>query len=110
MNVADTLYCSTRTYALTLHLHNLESLDEAIRLWYPIWVRDAPEQYKTDNFLLNRIPIVVSSLYGQNQPLPVSSEYDAEESGNWSCSRNFNEIRYISFSLATHFESVHLCH
>lgn len=110
MAVVDTCYhYRSRTNAITLQLDNLDKMDEAIKEWYPLWVQNAPEQYKTDNFLLNRIPVAVTSLYGQNQPLPVSQEDDVEESANWSRSRNFNRIRYISFSLATHFESVLLC-
>lgn len=93
---------------ITLHLVDLRSLDRAIVLWYNVWVSEAPQQYTSDGFLAHRIPVAITSLYGQNQPLPVREDDDAEESANWSRTRDFNRIKYMSLSIATHLESVHL--
>lgn len=56
----------------------------------------------------HHIPIAVTSLYGQNQPLPIWEDDDAEEADNWSRCHSFNRIKYISISIATHIESVFL--
>ena len=52
------------------------------------------------------IPVAVTSLYGQNQPLPVSEDDDDEEAANWCRSHQFDRIKYLSVSIATHLESV----
>lgn len=70
------------------------------------WVDGAPLSYKLDGFLTDHIPISVTSIYGQNQPLPVDERYDLEDAENWSRTRDFRCMKYVSFALASHVEYV----
>ncbi|KAF8627876.1 hypothetical protein AX14_011298, partial [Amanita brunnescens Koide BX004] len=93
-----------RYNAITLNLTHATNLDSAITRWFNTWVEEAPEDYICDNFLTHHIPVAITSLYGQNQPLPVNQNDDSEELENWSRNRDFTRIKYISFSLATHID------
>jgi hypothetical protein len=65
---------------------------------YEDWVAAAPDQYTNDNFLTANLPILVTSRYGQNQPLGTNDE----ETASWfKRFRKFQNIRYVSVALAT---------
>ena len=108
ISIAYFIYHSARSASINLNLAYLTKLDTAISRWYNTWVREAPQHYKADNFLSHHIPVAVTSLYGQNQPLPIWEDDDAEDSANWSRSHNFDRIKYLSISIATHLESVYI--
>jgi hypothetical protein len=82
----------------------LKIFHDAIKRWYPIWIQDAPHSYKSDAFFDDRIPIAVTSIYGQNQPLAMWDDDAEEDTQNWSRSRDFTKLKYISVSIASHFE------
>ncbi|KAF9442204.1 hypothetical protein P691DRAFT_789934 [Macrolepiota fuliginosa MF-IS2] len=82
-----------------LNLEKLNELDKAIQRMYFPWVEKAPDAYKTDQFFLQRIPICVTSRYGQNQQIGVNLGQEVE---NWHRDRDFSRIRYITVAIATH--------
>jgi len=82
----------------------LRQLDGHICSNYADWVRDAPAEYKTDRFILDRKPIIVTSRYGQNQEMVLEGEEEAE---SWRRKRNFEHVRYMSVAIATHFRYVY---
>jgi len=106
----DTDICLTstseRSHSINLTLDGLKALDLGIRRWYATWLLDAPESYKSDKFFVDRLPIAVTSIYGQNQPLAVWDDDANEDTHNWSRSRDFTKLRYVSVSIASHFEYV----
>lgn len=66
---------------------------------YSSWLRLAPAEYKEDNFFLERVPIVITSHYGQNQQL---GHQPREERDNWNRDRDFSRVRFVTVALATH--------
>lgn len=84
---------------VTLNLPMVMSLDRALRSQYDLWVQRAPESYTQDKFFQERVPIIVTSLYGQNQPLGIDP---TTERGNWHWDRDFSKIRFMTVALATH--------
>jgi len=100
------LTSSERSHSINLTLNSLKALDKGIRRWYAPWVQEAPESYKSDKFFIDRIPISVTSMYGQNQPLAIWDDDAVEDTDNWSRSRDFTKLRYVSVSIASHFEYV----
>ena len=85
-------------------MHDLKAFDAAIKRWYAHWIRDAPISYKADGFFADRIPIAITSIYGQNQPLAIWDDEEDEDTHNWSRSRDFSKLKYVSVSIASHFE------
>lgn len=76
----------------------LHKLDKAIVGGYASWVQLAPGDYK-DGFFTDRIPIIVTSTYGQNQRLGL---HPTVESKNWHRDRDFSKVRFMTVALATH--------
>ncbi|KAF8326750.1 hypothetical protein F5887DRAFT_1084263 [Amanita rubescens] len=93
-----------RSHSINLTLDGLKTLDIGIRRWYAQWIQEAPQTYKSDNFFLDRSPIAVTSIYGQNQPLAMWDDETDEDTDNWSRSRDFTKLKYVSVSIASHFE------
>jgi hypothetical protein len=87
---------------ITLNLESLKALDMAIVNNYHDWVRNAPRDYIHDNFFQSRVPVAITSRFGQNQRLAETVQYRAEERTNWSRDRDYSRIRYITLALATH--------
>jgi len=85
-----------------LSLPDCIRLDSEIVKRYDAWVTGAPPAYKTDGFLAQRVPITVTSRYGQNQDLGMSPANAAETAGNWDRDRDFQRLRYMTIALATH--------
>lgn len=77
----------------------LNLLDEALRTRYNCWVQRAPEAYTADKFFQDRVPIIVTSSYGQNQPIGLNPR---EERENWRRDRDFSRVRFMTIALATH--------
>ncbi len=88
------------TRVLDLNLEKLRLLDRAIRHRYVTWVDKAPEGYTEDNFFKERIPIIVTTTYGQNQQL---GREPGEESINWGRDRDYSKVRFMTVALATHY-------
>jgi len=97
---------SQRSHSINLTLDGLKTLDIGIRRWYAQWIHEAPQTYKSDNFFLDRNPIAVTSIYGQNQQLAMWDDETDEDIDNWSRSRDFTKLKYVSVSIASHFEYV----
>lgn len=80
----------------------MKRLDRMIVRSYHDWVEDAPEEYKADDFLTSRIPVAVTTRFGQNQKLASSVELRNQEQGNWARDRDYSRIRYLTIALASH--------
>ena len=79
----------------------MKSLDIAIIDNYHDWIKKAPRHY-IDDFFQSRIPIAVTSRFGQNQQLSQSINDREEERINWMRDRDYSRIRYVTLALATH--------
>jgi hypothetical protein len=93
--------------SVILTIPKLHTLNSIIKRHYYLWVRGAPESYHTDDFLQSRVPITVTSEYGQNQEFGIRSRTALDQS-NWSKDRDYTKIRYITLAVATHLRSVTL--
>lgn len=85
-----------------LNLVMMKDFNVQIKRDYHRWVAAAPDDWKSDDFLTGRVPVAVTSRYGQNQPLGMLNTDETEEGDNWEHDRQFSHIRYISIALATH--------
>lgn len=68
-----------------------------IKARYDGWIRDAPQKYKDDSFILDRRPIIVTSQYGQNQAMLGPGDVDS-----WRNKRSYEKVHYMSVAIATH--------
>lgn len=84
---------------VSLNLQMLKRLDKALRTEYHSWVETAPSAYKEDKFFQERVPIIVTSSYGQNQRIGLKP---GEERENWQRDRDFSKVRFMTVALATH--------
>ena len=82
----------------------MKLLDSNMGTLFQSWVDGAPDSYKLDGFLTDHIPIGITSIYGQNQPLPVDERHEIEDARNWGRARDFKCMKYVSFALASHVE------
>jgi hypothetical protein len=80
----------------------MKRLDRMIIRSYEAWVEAAPDDYKSDLFLQSRIPVAVTSRFGQNQEFASSVDLWAEELDNWARDRDYGRIKYMTIALATH--------
>ncbi|KIL55667.1 hypothetical protein M378DRAFT_17747 [Amanita muscaria Koide BX008] len=90
---------------IILNLAAMKQLDNRITSLYHDWVNDAPREYIEDNFFRTRVPIAITSRFGQNQRLAQSQEEEEEETSNWKRDRDYKRIRYITFAAATHIRA-----
>ncbi|KAI5981073.1 hypothetical protein EDD15DRAFT_2380428 [Pisolithus albus] len=81
----------------------------AFRNLWKNWVRQAPELWKRDQFLLDNYPVALTMRYGQNQDLRRSSNSTQVERENWNKDHDYEHVMLFSFSLASHinFSVVH---
>ena len=89
----------------------MKALDLEIINSYHSWLDDAPRDYIEDNFFKSRVPIAITSRFGQNQRLAESPRDREEELFNWARDRDYSRIRYVTLALATHiryFTFLHL--
>lgn len=90
-------YYSSRM--LNLNLEMVQKLDAEICKGYQSWVRRAPAEYKDDNFFLDRVPVVITSRYGQNNRFGQAPDIERD---NWERDRVWSKIRFVTVALATH--------
>jgi hypothetical protein len=88
---------------IKLNFEDVSALDEEIAKGYSVWVANAPQKWKTDGFLENNSPIVVTSRYGQNAAIAVLGKED-EEADIWDWERDFSKTAFLTFALATSIE------
>ncbi|KAI9452142.1 hypothetical protein BJY52DRAFT_1226308 [Lactarius psammicola] len=74
---------------IKLNFEMVKRLDHLIVEGYDEWVREAPAHWKTDGFMENHSPIVVTSRW---------------EAANWDMERDYSKIGYVTFALATSIE------
>jgi hypothetical protein len=80
----------------------MKRLDQEIINSYTQWIEAAPAAYKSDDMFPSRIPVAITSRFGQNQELASSVELRDEERFNWARDRDYSRIRYLTLALATH--------
>src|SRR5882757_8497161 len=73
---------------VNLNFESLKALDNLIVQGYQDWVNTAPPDWKTDGFLLERSPIIVTSCYGQNSAIALPGN-EREEASAWPFDRGF---------------------
>jgi hypothetical protein len=71
---------------------------------YADWIGDAPEEYTAEDLFTSRIPVAITSRFGQNQELASSIELCNEEQHNWAHDCSYSRIRYLTIALATHIQ------
>lgn len=89
---------------MSLTLSQLRNLHTIIQTYYKRWVSEAPQSYKQDKFILDRVPIVITSRYGQNQDLGITADDMERDAASWARDRDFTQVRYISIAIATHIK------
>jgi hypothetical protein len=83
-------------------LVDVTDLHNRIKDNYHTLVAQAPNDWKTDGFLENNIPISIASCYGQNQPI-LHQPNSAAEANTWLRDRDYlHNICYVSIALASH--------
>jgi hypothetical protein len=80
----------------------MKALDVAIVDHYHNWVNCAPRDYVEDEFFSTRIPVAVTSRFGQNQQLSQTATHRQVERLNWTNDKDYSRIRYVTLALATH--------
>jgi hypothetical protein len=83
-----------------MRLIDVKNLHNTMNSEYENWVRSAPDDWKSDGFLENHVPLSISVRYGQN--LPIANNHNiAIERQAWQEDRDFSKIRFVSLALAT---------
>ena len=90
---------------LTLRLVDVRQLNARIERDWARWVENAPVAWKLDGFIVDHVPITVTSRFGQDQPICAIDSRD-EEANNWYKERCYHKIRFVSVGLATHVRCV----
>jgi hypothetical protein len=86
-----------------MNMKYLKQLDEELVSGFHDWVKDAPDHWKADGFLTNNSPIVITSCFGQNAPIGLEGEEDAEAAA-WDRDRDFSKIAFLTVAIATSIE------
>ena len=71
-------------------------MDDTIQEEWPKWVEDAPPDWRSDGWLTSHQPITVTCKYGQDQHIG-----DAEQATTWNRERDYGDVRFLSFAIAT---------
>ncbi|KIL64797.1 hypothetical protein M378DRAFT_178583 [Amanita muscaria Koide BX008] len=87
---------------ILLNLDAMKRLDDSIQHLYHQWINDAPAGYFDDDFFTSRVPVAITSRFGQNQQLACTREEELQERTNWRQERDYSRIRYITFAVASH--------
>ncbi|KAM6490423.1 hypothetical protein JOM56_014096 [Amanita muscaria] len=87
---------------ILLNLDAMKRLDDSIQNLYHQWINDAPAGYFDDDFFTSRVPVAITSRFGQNQQLACTREDELQERTNWRQERDYSRIRYITFAVASH--------
>jgi hypothetical protein len=85
---------------MVLRIDQTKDLHSWITRKYVSYFKSAPRDWIVDGFFLNNRPITVTTLYGQNQPIAVLGREPLERI-NWRRDRSFENIRSISFAIAS---------
>ena len=91
---------------IQLRLCDLKALDRLVVSEWEEWVDKAPAYWKADGFLTSRVPISVSSRFGQNQPIGNASTLEAQAL-RWDEERDYSKIQFVSMAVATDVRCVH---
>lgn len=78
-------------------------LDRCIVNGYDEWVDKAPNHWKADRFLSHRVPIVVTSRFGQNARIATVGN-EEQEAQNWELDRDYSKIAFLTVAIATSIE------
>ncbi|EKM74525.1 hypothetical protein AGABI1DRAFT_133148 [Agaricus bisporus var. burnettii JB137-S8] len=84
---------------LDLNFELIKALDNAIVTQYDSWVEASPPSYRANDFLSSRMPICVTSRFGQNHKLGVSTVHEEQ---TWNNDRDWSCIRFVNVAIATH--------
>ena len=85
---------------LKLQLEDVKWLSNQIAEKYKKFVQDAPPAWLEDGFLQSHFPSSITSRYGQNQCICVSGQLD-NEGRMWDQERDYSQIDYMTFAIAT---------
>jgi hypothetical protein len=85
----------------------MKRLDDSIQNLYNQWILDAPAGYFDDDFFTSRVPVAITSRFGQNQQLARNREEELQERTNWRQERDYSRIRYITLAVASHVGYMH---
>ncbi|THG95826.1 hypothetical protein EW026_g5892 [Hermanssonia centrifuga] len=86
------------TVTRSLRQIDVERWHRAIVTIYPTWLAEAPAAWR--KAFSGRIPFCITSAYGQNQPILPTRNHQ-EQRISWTRSRNYKDIRHITFAIAT---------
>jgi hypothetical protein len=95
--------CRAENRPIRLNLEDVKSLDVAMVEGYEEWKENAPATWQTDGLFRKNVPIVITSLFGQNTRIAVP-ENEAEEGVMWNAERDFSKVSFLTFALATSIE------
>ena len=99
LNIVISL-CRERSVYLTVP--QMIEIHEHMKTSYEMWIADAPESYRRDDFFTSRRPVAVTSRYGQNQQIGGSELNGEMEDRNWEIDRPWNQISHVTAAVATH--------
>lgn len=86
---------------MPLTLHEARRLNDKMREDWDSWVRNAPDSWKDDGFIVENVPVALTMRYGQNQKLEIDEARDIERE-NWDRDRDMEHIRLLAVSIAHH--------
>jgi hypothetical protein len=86
---------------LDLRLEDVQRLNRFIIEEWRDWVEAAPAAWKTDGFLVDHVPLAVTSRFGQNRSICIPQRR-VPEAETWLKERRYDKIRYVTVALATH--------
>jgi len=87
----------------------VSALDRQIKDTFDEWVEAAPVSYTSDDFIVNRTPIIITSRYGQNQELQLDDEGFETEARSWSQYRRCRAMHYMTIAIASHLWYIFQC-
>jgi hypothetical protein len=90
-------------------LHEVRSVHDVMGEVYDRWVAKAPRGWFKNNFFRDSRPIIISCVYGQNQPIcPADVDSYRVERRAWREERDYSKIKYLSLAIASHTRFMHL--
>lgn len=85
------------THEQMLAVHDHSSIES-----YRNWRSQAPASWTSNKWFMTRVPLMVASRYGQNEPL----EFTESTADHFHGQLRWKDMRWISFALATQLEWV----
>ncbi|KAI0285218.1 hypothetical protein BC826DRAFT_973078 [Russula brevipes] len=88
---------------IELDVKHHQVLDRQISKGYKKWMKEAPEDWKADDFITNNSPIIATLCYDHNVRIltQVNKEAVALEDIAWNSACNYAKITYLTFALTT---------